>query len=97
MHDWSDPYCAKILTKLRQAAQPDTKLILIDSVMAFACSFPPGDSDSSIPGAIPKEPPAPLLANYGVANGLGYTGDMTVRYRSSPARSKPCFDGYGKI
>lgn len=78
MHDWSDPYAVKILSQLREAAQPDTKLILIDSVMPFACHDPGADNGQGIVGAVPKEAPEPLLANYGVANELAYVADLTV-------------------
>lgn len=78
MHDWSDPYAIKILNRLREVAQPNTKLVLIDSLMPFACHDPSADDGQGVPGAVPKEAPAPLLANYGIANEMGYNGDFTV-------------------
>ena len=78
MHDWPDAYASKILTNLREAAQHDTKLILIDSIMPFACHDSSADEGKGVPGAVPKEAPPPLLANYGVANEMGYNGDLTV-------------------
>lgn len=78
MHDWPDAYASKILTMLRDAASKDTKLILIDSVMPFACHDPSNDDGKGISGAVPKEAPDPLLANYGIANEFVYNADLTV-------------------
>lgn len=78
MHDWPDAYASKILMKLREVAQRDTRLILIDSIMPFACHDSSADEGKGVPGAVPKEAPQPLLANYGVANEMGYNGDLTV-------------------
>ncbi|KAI0088859.1 S-adenosyl-L-methionine-dependent methyltransferase [Irpex rosettiformis] len=76
IHDWSDDYSIKILSQLRAAATPDTRLIVIDSVIPYAC----GDHDlsSNIEGAKNVRPsaPAPLLPNYGVANLMTYLMDM---------------------
>ena len=80
MHDWSDPYASRILTELRKTAKQDTKLILIDTVIPFACRYPKAEAENAIPGAVPAEAPEPLLANYGGANEIGYIGDMTVRH-----------------
>lgn len=80
MHDWVDPYAIKILTRLREVAKPDTQLIIIDSVIPFACHDPSADHGYAVPGAVIKEAPEPLLPNYGVANLTCYTADMTVRY-----------------
>lgn len=79
LHDWSDEYCVKILTQLRVAAAPKTKLVLMDSIMPFACHDPGTDIKSGIPGAVPREAPAPLLANFGAVNEMGYNADIDVR------------------
>ena len=69
MHDWSDQYCVKILKQLRAAATPQTKLVLMDSIMPFACHDASGeDEGNDISGAAPREAPAPLLANFGAVN-----------------------------
>jgi hypothetical protein len=78
----SDRYCEKILKHLKDAARPDTKLIIVDNVLSYACRFPSDDADSVIPGSTPKEAPEPLLANYGVSSGLTYLSDLTVRVAS---------------
>lgn len=78
MHDWSDEYCVKILTQLKVAAGSNTKLVLMDSIMPFACHDPSADSKTAIPGAVPHEAPAPLLANFGAVNEMGYNADIDV-------------------
>lgn len=78
MHDWSDSYASKILVELRKVAKPDTKLVLVDSLMPFACRYTEFDAKNAVPGAVPQEAPEPLLANYGAANEMGYNGDLTM-------------------
>ncbi|KAF5312469.1 hypothetical protein D9619_003732 [Psilocybe cf. subviscida] len=78
IHNWPDAYASKILMRLREAAQKDTKLILIDNLVSFACRDPTNDNGSGIPGAIPKEAPNPLLANYGIANEMMYNMDLNA-------------------
>lgn len=69
LHDWSDEYCLKILKYLRAAATSQTKLVLMDSIMPFACHDPSADHDARhIPGAVAREAPPPLLANFGAIN-----------------------------
>ncbi|KAJ3535874.1 hypothetical protein NM688_g6916 [Phlebia brevispora] len=73
--NWSDAYCVKILGHLRDAAGPETKLVLADSIIAHAC--PEDVVAESIPGYTPPaRPPAPLLPNKGVAAILPYIVDM---------------------
>ncbi|KAJ8469560.1 hypothetical protein ONZ45_g16849 [Pleurotus djamor] len=92
LHDWSDEYCVKILSNLRDAAQTTTtKLVLMESIMPFACRAdihgPEGAADTGpngnvnvnrIPGAVSHEAPSPLLANYGIVNEMGYNADIDM-------------------
>ncbi|KAG6916948.1 hypothetical protein DXG01_004497 [Tephrocybe rancida] len=78
LHDWSDEYCVKVLIQLRAAARSDTKLLLVESLMPFACHDPEGGNAFTIPGSVPHEAPAPLLANYGAVNELAYSSDMDM-------------------
>ncbi|KAG6843501.1 hypothetical protein H0H87_003732, partial [Tephrocybe sp. NHM501043] len=73
LHDWADPYCAKILKALRAVATPETKLVIVDNIVAYACHDPTIDS-----GLNPsyKEAPAPLLPNFGAANVMPYVLDL---------------------
>ncbi|KAG6915443.1 hypothetical protein DXG01_011473 [Tephrocybe rancida] len=76
LHNWADPYSAKILRALRAAAMPETKLVLIDNIVAYACHDP---TIGSTLGFKYKEAPAPLLPNYGAANIMPYILDLGVR------------------
>ncbi|KAK7056304.1 hypothetical protein VNI00_002857 [Paramarasmius palmivorus] len=78
MHDWSDEYCVKILKHLRDAATPETKLLVLESIMPYSCHDPSAEDKNGIPGAAPKEAPAPLLANYGAVNEMGYLADIDM-------------------
>ncbi|KAF5380106.1 hypothetical protein D9615_006249 [Tricholomella constricta] len=73
LHDWADPYSIKILKALRAAATPDTKLIVLDNIVAYACHDPTVDSEL---GVGYTEAPTPLLANYGAANVMPYVLDL---------------------
>lgn len=78
LHEWSDEYCVRLLTHLRDAATTQTKLVILESLIPFACHDPSADNDKGIPGAVPREAPEPLLANYGAVNEMGYNADMDV-------------------
>lgn len=76
IHDWSDKYAVKLLKNLRAAAGPNTKLVLIDSIVNYACEAP---NNSGILGTESAEKvPAPLLPNLGGANLLAYEVDIVV-------------------
>ncbi|KAA1470992.1 S-adenosyl-L-methionine-dependent methyltransferase [Dentipellis sp. KUC8613] len=74
MHDWSNRYALRILSRLREAASPETQLVIIDSIIPHTC---PAD-EISIPGAKFTTPPAPLLANMGAANTAPYFTDLSM-------------------
>lgn len=76
LHDWSDEYCVKILRRLRAAAGPSTQLVIMDNIITYPCGDP--EEVNHIPGAKISYPPAPLLANYGVAGGFSHLLDMQV-------------------
>jgi len=79
IHDWADEWCIKILKHLRANASPQTKLIISDIVIKYACRIPPGDGEyTGIPGALPAPAPKPLLANFGRGMGRGYTLDYIM-------------------
>ena len=78
MHNWSDEACIQILRHLRAAATPDTHLVVIDTIISYACPEPP--IFHIIPGSAPDfVPPAPLLANVGTTSATDYLLDLTVR------------------
>lgn len=77
IHDWSDKYAIKLLKNLRAAAGPNTRLVLVDSIVNYACEAP---SETTILGkASEPKVPAPLLPNLGGANLLAYEVDVVVR------------------
>ena len=49
----------------------------MENLIQFSCHDPSFDKDRVIPGAVPREAPAPLLANYGALN-VGYNFDIGV-------------------
>ncbi|KAI0318584.1 S-adenosyl-L-methionine-dependent methyltransferase [Amylostereum chailletii] len=75
LHDWSDKYCVKILRNLRDAAMPSTRLLIVDSLIGYACA---DDSIKDIPGALLPSPPAPLLSNLGHTATIAYYLDMNM-------------------
>lgn len=82
IHDWSDKYASKILMNLRAKAVPETKLLVLDSILDFACHNTSDDIAVGVKGAERRNPPSPLLANFGQANAMVYDFDITVRLLS---------------
>ncbi|KAJ4474486.1 O-methyltransferase [Lentinula aciculospora] len=86
LHDWPDAFAQRILLRLREAARPDTKLLIADFVLPLACADSFGsaqDEDENglteIQGAEMMLAPAPLLPNLGKASANGYCMDMTMQ------------------
>ncbi|KAJ7196313.1 O-methyltransferase [Mycena haematopus] len=81
LHDWADPHAIIILTHLRAAALPTTKLVIIENIVQTACggkSTNPHVNSIPILG-VPRTPaPPPLLANFGVAAAPLYHYDLTM-------------------
>ena len=77
LHNWSDEYSVRILTNLRAAAGPDTKLVLMETIIPFTC-HDPLEKERNIPGASSRQAPAPLLANFGAVADLGYQADIAA-------------------
>jgi hypothetical protein len=74
-HDWPAEECVKILKQLHSAASPQTKLMLVDQLVPYACAIPPS---LAFEGSKLLDAPAPLLANLGEANSDVYTTDFTM-------------------
>lgn len=66
----------QLLRKLREAATPNTRLVIVDNLMSFACV---NEELKKIPGALPPLPPAPLLPNGGHSSTIAYFEDIQVR------------------
>ncbi|KAJ6478129.1 O-methyltransferase [Mycena vitilis] len=73
VHDWSDDAAIKILSQLRAAATPKSKLVIVDQIIPYATESALVDS---IPGTARPLPPAPLLRNMGAANAVPYWADI---------------------
>ena len=76
LHDWSDKYARKILKCLRSASTENTKLIIIDAIVPYACKQ--GDAYSDIPGFTETTVPDPLIANVGINSIRTYLTDLNV-------------------
>ncbi|RPD57857.1 S-adenosyl-L-methionine-dependent methyltransferase [Lentinus tigrinus ALCF2SS1-7] len=74
LHDWADDDSRKILTRLRAAARPDTKLLVGDMLLPFACRD--DASSSAEPSFAPSG--SPLLPNLGKGNVHGYLLDIVM-------------------
>ena len=79
LHDWSDQKCITILKHTRAAAQPDTRLLILDTLLSYAV---PVSTAFDVPEGTPK-PPVPLLLNGGYAGILPYYMDMMVKIQSA--------------
>ncbi|KAF8520309.1 S-adenosyl-L-methionine-dependent methyltransferase [Gautieria morchelliformis] len=75
-HDWKFDQCVKILTQLHAAASPQTKVMLVDQLVPYACPTPASLGRGIIKGA--STAPPPLLTNFGEANSDVYTTDYTM-------------------
>ncbi|TFY69030.1 hypothetical protein EVG20_g3320 [Dentipellis fragilis] len=75
LHDWANQFCIKILRNLRKAATPNTRLLVVDNIISYACKE---EAAKDIPGAAMPLPPAPLLANWGPASSMSYLADIQM-------------------
>ncbi|KAJ7617087.1 S-adenosyl-L-methionine-dependent methyltransferase [Roridomyces roridus] len=80
VHNWPDEKAVQILQRLRAAAQPTTRLLVVDMILAYACApLVSGETHAvTIEGTTRPSAPAPLLANWGPASSFAYTLDLTV-------------------
>jgi hypothetical protein len=82
LHDWADPLSQTILSHLRKAASPNTKLVIGDFILSLACARINDDTNTQFQGVDMQgtdEIPFPLLPNMGKANALVYSVDLAVR------------------
>ncbi|KAG6888224.1 hypothetical protein C0992_009274 [Termitomyces sp. T32_za158] len=85
LHDWPDVLARTILLRLREAATPETKLVLAEFVLPLACVDVDVINDhlghgalDEVEGAESTLAPAPLLANLGKASANAYWMDLTA-------------------
>ncbi|THU99018.1 hypothetical protein K435DRAFT_752418 [Dendrothele bispora CBS 962.96] len=85
LHDWPNAYAQRVLQRLREAASPDTKLLIADFVLPLACADDlvstdvDGDGLEDVQGAEKMLAPAPLLPNLGKASANVYWMDLTMQ------------------
>ncbi|KAI0820083.1 S-adenosyl-L-methionine-dependent methyltransferase [Trametes gibbosa] len=79
-HNWPDKDVLKLLSILRRAAGPHTKLLLVDNLLPYACVDDKVDPSSSSGGAVRSLVPegSPLLPNLGRASANGYILDISM-------------------
>lgn len=73
LHDHHDAHCITILRNLREAAMPTTQLVIVDSIVPYACN-----SNTEVTAGAATAPPAPLLANLGQASVVAYLLDIQM-------------------
>jgi len=79
IHDWSDPYATQILTRIREAASPDSKLLVIDRILPYACRMDDKDVEAlDAIGIETEEVPEPLPPNLGAGNPTAYATDLNM-------------------
>ncbi|EKM56174.1 uncharacterized protein PHACADRAFT_196229 [Phanerochaete carnosa HHB-10118-sp] len=76
LHDWSDKYASKILLRLRDAAQPATKLVVMDIIVDYMCHDSGAVADIS--GATKPQAPEPLLPYADSAASFTYSLDISM-------------------
>lgn len=69
LHGFSDTHATKILTLLRDAASLDTQLLVVDSLLPYACRPDTNDSKTHQGGLSPSIPAFAPMA---------YVSDMAV-------------------
>lgn len=80
IHDWSDPYATQILTRIREAASPNSKLLVIDRILPYACRMDDKEVEAlDAIGIETEDVPEPLPPNLGAGNPTAYATDLNVR------------------
>ncbi|KAI0035464.1 S-adenosyl-L-methionine-dependent methyltransferase [Vararia minispora EC-137] len=70
IHDWPDEKAKQIMKVVRDAAGPNSKLVVFDAIMPYACEYTGPFAEA----VAPIKAPYPLLANLG----LGLGGFVTL-------------------
>ncbi len=78
IHDWSNKYALIILQRLREAAGPHSRLIIMDKIIPYIC--PPSENvdEVSIPGVLKPDLPEPIV---NMSGGISYPHLSSVRVR----------------
>lgn len=73
IHDWADPKAKLIMSRVREAAGPNSKFVVLDTLAMHTCADPD----------LPDSPiaPQPLMANYGMAGPAGFSALLDIQVR----------------
>ena len=77
MHNWPDDYCFKILSSLRAAAGPSSKLLVLVHIVDYLSRDTSG-IEPDIPGATRSMAPEPLLPYPDSTTEYAYLMDLLV-------------------
>ena len=79
IHDWSDSYATQILNHIREAAAPESKLLVIDRILPYACRVSDSDVQNLKALGIEKENiPDGLPPNLGAGYPTSHAVDLNV-------------------
>jgi hypothetical protein len=100
VHNWPDSHVRTMLRHLRDAATTETKLLVIDYILPYACKasqdYGIEDADIVIEGE-PAAPPYPLLPNMGEAGKYAHLMDICVSHSICPLELRAMSDTEGSV
>ncbi|KIO21960.1 hypothetical protein M407DRAFT_217354 [Tulasnella calospora MUT 4182] len=76
LHDWKDETCIEILKHLHHTANEESRLLIVEAVIAHACHDIGSLTEGAVEGAYPTPMPEPLPANGGRAAEFEASFDM---------------------
>lgn len=71
IHDWSNKYSLEILKRLREAAAPHTKLVLLDKIIPYMCPLSAIEESANkilVPGFLKPDVPEPIIQMSGTSH-----------------------------
>ena len=80
LHNWPDASCIKLLQRLRAAAAPNTKLVILDQIVDYLSPDAPSMYATIPGGPKPAGPPALELPYADAATSFSYYMDMLVSF-----------------
>ncbi|KAJ7679477.1 O-methyltransferase-domain-containing protein [Mycena polygramma] len=95
LHDWPDEQVITILSHLRAAATPTTRLVIIIKIVPLASAEDSTESRTNeIPGAARPMAQSPLLPNWGAATADLYLYDLTIKLSidQTASRFRDCIE-----
>ncbi|KLO06094.1 S-adenosyl-L-methionine-dependent methyltransferase [Schizopora paradoxa] len=94
IHDWSNKYSEIILCRLREAAGPHSRLVIVDKVIPYICSPSESNDEFSIPGILKPDLPAPIV---NMSGGITYphlSSVVMMLYCNGQERTHDAFGQY---